>query len=154
MVISYVEIRIFCCFLRKFVNSLHSLHRYPNIQIINTHLVQWRCNLHYTHCTKTLLIHKLLNDWCNECNVFDILLKTTVFLLFCIYIFRYVDKIFTFEEIIFLLERCIVKKKTYLCECPAGEMARHIRKRFLLYPENKIANFKERDRDNSNAHSV
>ena len=29
-----------------------------------------------------------------------------------------------------------------------------IRKRFLLYPENEIANFKERDRDNSNAHSV
>ena len=33
-------------------------------------------------------------------------------------------------------------------------MAGHIRKRFLLYPENEIANFKERDRDNSNAHSV
>ena len=67
---------------------------------------------------------------------------------------HHIKKIFTFGEIIFLLERCIVKKKTYLCECPAGEMAGHIRKRFLLYPENEIANFKERDRDNSNAHSV
>ena len=54
-----------------YINTLHSLHRYPNIQIINTHLVQWGCNLHCTHCTKTLLIHKLLNDWCNECNVFS-----------------------------------------------------------------------------------
>ena len=26
-----------------------------------------------------------------------------------------IRKIFTFEEIIFLTERCIVKKKTYLC---------------------------------------
>ena len=52
-----------------YINTLHSLHQYPNIQIINIHLVQWRCNLHCTHCTKTLLIHKLLNDWCNECNV-------------------------------------------------------------------------------------
>ena len=25
------------------------------------------------------------------------------------------NKIFTFEEIIFSVERCIVKKKTYLC---------------------------------------
>ena len=25
------------------------------------------------------------------------------------------NKIFTFEEIIFLVERCIVEKKTYLC---------------------------------------
>ena len=39
-------------------------------------------------------------------------------------------------------------------QCPAGEMAGHIRKRFLLYPCIEIANFKERDRDNSNAHSV
>ena len=140
--ISYVEIRIFCCFLRKFVNSLHSLHRYPNIQIINTHMVQWGCNLHCTHCTKTLLIHKLLNDWCNECNVFDTLLKTTVFLLFCIYIFRYVDKIFTFEEIIFLLERCIVKKKTYLCRVQLEKWL-DIRKRFLLYPDFEIANFQQ-----------
>ena len=66
----------------------------------------------------------------------------------------HIRKIFTFGEIIFLLERCIVKKKTYLCECPAGEMAGYIRKRFLLYPNIEIANFKERDRDNSNAHSV
>ena len=58
-----------------YINTLHSLHRYPNIQIINTHLVQWGCNLHCTHCTKTLLIHKLLNDWCNECNIFDITLN-------------------------------------------------------------------------------
>ena len=28
------------------------------------------------------------------------------------------------------------------------------RKRFLLYPDIEIANFKQRDRDNSNAHSV
>ena len=33
-------------------------------------------------------------------------------------------------------------------------MAGYIRKRFLLYPNIEIANFKERDRDNSNAHSV
>ena len=64
------------------------------------------------------------------------------------------NKIFTFEEIIFLLERCIVKKKTYLCECSTGEMVGHIRKRFLLYPNIEIANFKQRDRDNGNAHSV
>ena len=31
---------------------------------------------------------------------------------------------------------------------------RIIRKRFLLYPEIEIAKFKERDRDNSNAHSL
>ena len=30
----------------------------------------------------------------------------------------------------------------------------HIRKRFLLYPDIEIANFKRMDRDNSNAHSV
>ena len=54
-----------------FANTLHSLHQHPNLQIINTHLVQWRCNHHYTHCTKTILIHKLLNEWCNECNVFS-----------------------------------------------------------------------------------
>ena len=29
-----------------------------------------------------------------------------------------------------------------------------IRKRFLLYPDIEIANFKRMDRDNSNAHSV
>ena len=57
---------------------------------------------------------------------FHTLLKTMAFLLFCVYIFRYVDKIFTFGEIIFLLERCIVKKKTYLCECLVGEIAKHI----------------------------
>ena len=34
------------------------------------------------------------------------------------------------------------------------EMAGHIRKRFLLYPNIEIANFKGKDRDNSNAHSV
>ena len=39
-------------------------------------------------------------------------------------------------------------------QCPAGEMAGHIRKRFLLYPDIEIANFKRMDRDNSNAHSV
>ena len=33
-------------------------------------------------------------------------------------------------------------------------MAGHIRKRFLLYPDIEIANFKRMDRDNSNAHSV
>ena len=59
-----------CKQIRHYI-LLHSLHRYPNVQIINTHLVQWRCNHHYTHCTKTILIHKLLNEWCNECNVFS-----------------------------------------------------------------------------------
>ena len=39
-------------------------------------------------------------------------------------------------------------------QCPAGEMAGHIRKRFLLYPDFEIANFQQEDRDNSNAHSV
>ena len=34
---------------------------------------------------------------------------------FSIYIICNIDKIFTFGEIIFLIERCIVKKKTYLC---------------------------------------
>ena len=69
------------------------------------------------------------------------LLKTAVFLLFFIYIIHHFEKIFTFGEIIFLLERCIVKKKTYLCECPAREMVGHIRKRFLLYPDFEIGKF-------------
>ena len=67
----------------------------------------------------------------------------------------YIRKIFTFGEIIFLLERCIVKKKTYLCECPAREMARHIQESvfcFILKTKSPISNWK--DRDNSNAHSV
>jgi len=54
------------------------------------------------------------------------LLKTAVFLLFCINMIHHAEKIFTFGEIIFLIERCIVKKKTYLCECLAREMVRHI----------------------------
>ena len=74
--------------------------------------------------------------------------------IFFLIIVDYIRKIFTFEEIIFLLERCIVKKENVYLQCPAGEMAGHIRKRFLLYPCIEIANFKERDRDNSNAHSV
>ena len=98
--------------------------------------------------TETLLISKL--GRCETCEGF---FRTFLFKIFidtpC-----YIRKIFTFEEIIFLLERCIVKKKTYLCECLAGEMAGHIRKRFLLYPDIEIANFKRMDRDNSNAHSV
>ena len=47
-----------------------------------------------------------------------ILLKTAVFIFFFDIFFKnihYIQKIFTFEEIIFSLERCIVKKKTYLC---------------------------------------
>ena len=63
------NLKTFTC--HYYINTLHSLHQYPNIQIINTHLVQWGCNSHCTHCTKTLLIHKLLNVWCNECNVFE-----------------------------------------------------------------------------------
>jgi hypothetical protein len=50
----------------------------------------------------------------------------------------------TFEEIIFLLERCIVKKKTYLCECPAREMVGNIRKRFLLYPKYRNRQFQQK----------
>ena len=64
-------------------------------------------------------------------------------------------KIFTFEEIIFSLERCIVKKETYLCIVqPEKWLGIHVRKRFLLYPNTEIANFQQKDRDNSNAHSV
>ena len=45
-------------------------------------------------------------------------LKKPVFIFFFDIFFKnihYIQKIFTFEEIIFSLERCIVKKKTYLC---------------------------------------
>ena len=45
-------------------------------------------------------------------------------------------------------------KRKRILQCPAGEMAGHIRKRFLLYPDFEIANFQQGDRDNSNAHSV
>ena len=41
--------------------------------------------------------------------------RQKVFPLFCIYMICNANKIFTFGEIIFLIERCIVKKKTYLC---------------------------------------
>ena len=53
-------------------------------------------------------------------------LKNGVSRDFSIYIICNIDKIFTFGEIIFLLERCIVKKKTYLCVCSAREMVGHI----------------------------
>ena len=72
------------------------------------------------------------------------LLKTAVFLLFYINMIHHAEKIFTFGEIIFLIERCIVKKKTYLCECLAREMVGHIRKRFLLYPKIRNRQFQTR----------
>lgn len=52
-----------------------------------------------------------------------------------------------------MLERCIVKKKMYICGVRLEKWS-DIVKRFLLYPETEIANFKQKDRDNVNAHSV
>ena len=63
------------------------------------------------------------------------------------------QKIFTFEGIIFSKERCIVKKKRIFATS-GWRNGRTIRKRFLLYPDTEIANFQQKDRDNSNAHSV
>ena len=48
---------------------------------------------------------------------------------------------FSLEERIFSLERCIVKKKTYLCHVWLEKWLDIIRKRFLLYPDTEIANF-------------
>ena len=69
------------------------------------------------------------------------------------YIYFYFIIFSTFEEIIFSVERCIVEKKTYLC-IVQPEKWPDTRKRFLLYPNIEIANFKGKDRDNSNAHSA
>ena len=55
-----------------------------------------------------ILILNGLRYSCNECNEIG---KVNLFFN----ISYYIRKIFTFEEIIFLLERCIVKKKTYIC---------------------------------------
>ena len=65
-----------------------------------------------------------------------------------------IRKIFTFGEIIFLTERCIVKKKTYLCLVRPEKWPDVLESVFLLYPDTEIANFQLKDRDNSNAHSV
>ena len=46
------------------------------------------------------------------------------------------------------------EKKNVPLSRPTGEMVGLIRKRFLLYPDTEIANFQQKDRDNSNAHSV
>ena len=54
-----------------------------------------------------ILIFNGLQHLCDECNE----IKKVIFFIIIIY---YIRKIFTFEEIIFLLERCIVKKKTYI----------------------------------------
>jgi hypothetical protein len=72
----------------------------------------WASDISDIRKTSTLhvgiLIFSGLQHLCDECNRIS---KVNFFLI----IAHYIRKIFTFEEIIFLLERCIVKKKTYLC---------------------------------------
>ena len=108
----------------KFDIPLHSLHRYHNWLIYNTSPCNDKQKCHVTDVTfitsdisdmrKTstlhvgILIFNGLQHLCDECNRIS---KVNFFLI----IAHYIRKIFTFEEIIFLLERCIVKKKTYIC---------------------------------------
>ena len=120
-------------------NSLHKFHRYITICVTispseTSGITEGSPSFTHSFCrwnlvnlgedskfhTETLLISKLrIGETCEgffRTFLFKIFIDNTC----CI------RKIFTFEEIIFLLERCIVKKKTYLCECPAREMAGHI----------------------------
>ena len=63
--------------------------------------------LKYQYKTKNGNIIRLTNEYNWK--------KIYFFLLYFHCFISHINKIFTFEEIIFLLERCIVKRKTYLC---------------------------------------
>ena len=56
--------------------------------------------------------------------------------------------------IIILQERCIVKKKTYICDVRPEKWLDIQESVFCFIRNIEIANFQLKDRDNSNAHSV
>jgi len=62
--------------------------------------------------------------------------------------------IFTFEEIIFLKKRCIVRKKAYLCRAWPEKWPGYKESGscFILVSKLPISN--KKGRDNDNAHSV
>ena len=145
----FISLRIKNIF--KFTIPLHSLHRYHNWLIYKispcndkekyhitdvTFISEWHQwhekNKHITRGNidiQRFIVFVLWVQWNNGSKFF---LNNSQLYSENIYLWR--------NNILIRALHC--KKENVYLQCPAGEMAGHIRKRFLLYPNIEIANFK------------